>query len=233
MVFYFKIFKPKLLRLIMDIFGLSVEWLGHDCFKIKNEKIIYFDPYQIFPQEPADLILISHEHFDHCSISDLRKIVKSSTVVIAAVECKNKLKEIEKEINRIIYLTPGQRIAVNAVIIEAIAAYNVNKFYSPGIPFHPQADKKIGFVVTFHKLRIYHAGDTDLIPEMRMLKNIDIAFLPVSGTYVMTAEEAAKAVEEIKPRVAIPMHYGTIVGSKADANRFKELIKTSEVKIFS
>jgi L-ascorbate metabolism protein UlaG (beta-lactamase superfamily) len=217
----------------MDILGLDIEWHGHDCFEIKVEKIIYFDPYQLGQKklDTADLILITHEHFDHCSSADVKKIADKDTIVVASEQCKTVLAAVENFVRNIFYMKPGQKKDFFGISVEAVPAYNINKFQPSGVPFHPKADGKNGYVVTIAGRRVYHAGDTDFIPEMRELKNIDIAFLPVSGTYVMTAQEAAEAAQAIKPKVVIPMHFGTIIGSRADAERFAYLAKGIEVKI--
>lgn len=209
----------------MKILGFDIEWLGHDCFKIKTDRVIYFDPFQIGENEKADLILITHEHFDHCSPKDLEKIIKSETSIVAAASCKSSLDKFSDKTKEIVYLKPNERKDLNGILIETVPAYNVNK------NFHLKTDGKVGYVITLNGKRIYHAGDTDLITEMSSLGKIDIALLPVSGTYVMTAEEAAKSVQLIKPKVAIPMHYGKIIGNKSDAEKFKQLVKTCEVKI--
>lgn len=194
----------------------NITWLGHDCFKIIGAgKIIYVDPFQLKPpQEPADLILITHEHFDHCSPKDFQAVMKSTTMTAASAVCGPELLT-----GRLLIVKPGERHTFEGISIETIPAYNINK------TFHPQGDARVGFIITVEGQRIYHAGDTDFIPEMKELKNIDIALVPVSGTYVMTAEEAADAVNAFKPKLAIPMHYGSIVGSVEDARRFKELAK--------
>ncbi len=200
--------------------GIRISWLGHDCFRIKDSKTIYIDPYQIAGGEPADILLISHEHYDHCSIEDARKIASPSTVVITTEACKESLSTLK--VREIKSVKPGDKQVVGDVSIEAVPAYNVNKFRAPGKVFHPKEDQKVGFIVTLKGVRVYHTGDSDLIPEMKDLK-ADVALLPVSGTYVMTAEEAAEATKVIKPKLAIPMHYGAIVGSEKDAEKFKRL----------
>ena len=124
---------------------------------------------------------------------------------------------------------PGDKIEVGDISIELVPAYNLNKFREPGKVFHPKEDGKAGFVIGMKGLRVYHAGDTDAVPEMKGLKP-DIALLPVSGTYVMTPEEAAQAARMVEPKLAIPMHYGAIVGSEQDAHKFKQLV-TCEVQI--
>jgi L-ascorbate metabolism protein UlaG (beta-lactamase superfamily) len=118
---------------------------------------------------------------------------------------------------------------VDDVAIEAVPAYNINKFREPGRVFHPKEDGKLGFVLTIEGVRIYHAGDTDNIPEMKDIRT-DIALLPVSGKYVMTAQEAADAAGVINPKVAIPMHYGGTIGSPKDGETFQKSAKC-EVKI--
>lgn len=210
----------------MEVLGLEIERLSHDCFRVTSGgKVVYFDPYNIGTHKGADLILISHEHYDHCSVPDLMKIVKGDTIIVAAEECRSKLNEIKSKVHEIVYINPGGKIAVGNFQVEAVPAYNVDKFKSPGQPFHPQRDKKCGYILTVAGKRLYHAGDTDIIPEMNDFENIDIAFLPVSGTYVMTADEAAKAADIIKPKVAVPMHWGAIVGTKDDVDRFWDRAK--------
>ncbi len=191
----------------------AIHWLGHDCFKITNNLVIYTDPFNIKKQDKADIILITHEHFDHCSPDDIKKIQTKDTVIVAPADCLSKLTGTVK------IMKPNETISVKGISINAIPAYNINK------QFHPKMKGWVGYIITVNNTRIYLAGDTDYIPEMNSLHNIDIALLPVSGTYVMTAEEAAQAAMAIKPKVAIPMHYGAIVGNIADAKKFKQLLK--------
>ncbi len=201
--------------------GLKISWLGHDSFRIKNSKTIIIDPFKIRAiTDKADILLITHEHSDHLSLEDLKKVVSEKTTVIAIPECKGDLsKLIVREVK---IVRPGDKVELGDVTVEVVPAYNVNKFREPGRVFHPKEDGKAGYIITVKGVRVYHAGDTDVIPEMKGLRT-DIALLPVSGTYVMTAEEAADATKMIKPRLAIPMHYGAIVGSERDAEKFKQL----------
>jgi L-ascorbate metabolism protein UlaG (beta-lactamase superfamily) len=191
-----------------------MKWLGHDTFKIESGgKVIYTDPFQLKEGLPkADLILITHEHYDHCSPEDVKKITKDSTVIVAPGDCEGKLKGNVRTVK------PGDELTEMGVDIEAVPSYNTNK------QFHPKFNSWVGYIFTVEGKRIYLAGDTDRIPEMKNFR-CDIALLPVSGTYVMTAEEAAMAAEDIKPEVAVPMHYASIVGTEEDAEKFKKLYK--------
>ena len=209
--------------------GVKISWLGHDGFKIKNAKTVYVDPYEIKGGEAADILLISHNHEDHCSPEDVKKIVSEKTTIITTAESKRKLSKTKAK--EILVVKPGQKMLIDDVSVEMVPAYNVNKFRSPGHLFHPKENEMLGFIVTMNGVRIYHAGDTDLIPEMERF-NVDVACLPVSGTYVMTAEEAVESTRHIKLKVAIPMHYGSIVGDDRDAERFKTLA-SCEVRILS
>ena len=186
----------------------KIVWLGHDGFRIDGDKIVYFDPYQISPGPKADLILVTHEHFDHCSPGDIAKIQKPETVIVTE---KDSAKKLEGNVK---IVRPGQTIDVDEIKIEAVSAYNTDK------TFHPKENGWLGFIVEMEGVRIYHAGDTDFIPEMNQFE-VDIALLPVSGTYVMTAVEAIEAALAIRPKLAIPMHYGAIVGGDQDAKDFK------------
>ena len=211
--------------------GIKIKWLGHDSFNIAGNIRIIIDPYKITKQEKADLVLISHNHFDHLSVNDLKNVSTKDTSIVAAKECIDMVKGFD--FKEKIGISPGEEKTVRGVKIKSIRAYNVTKINSDTKkPFHPKEDNKVGFLFELDGITIYHAGDTDLIPEMSDLKP-EIALVPVSGTYVMTAQEAAKAVEKIKPKIAIPMHYGVIVGSEKDANEFKQLVKSCEVQILT
>ena len=198
----------------------ALHWLGHDCFRLDSSiGPIYWDPYEISGGPTAALILVSHDHFDHCSPADISKIQGPETVIVTEKDSAKKLS------GNVVVLSPGQSTEVKGVKVQAVPAYNTSK------DFHPKANGWLGFIVTVDGVSIYHAGDTDYIPEMDALK-VDIALLPVSGTYVMDAEEAITAAQRIGPKVAVPMHYGAIVGSEADAKRFAEALKGQmEVRI--
>ena len=190
----------------------KIFWLGHASIRIEADTVIYIDPWKVKGEPRADLILISHAHHDHFSPGDIKKLRKKDTVIVGPADCTSQLKGDVRT------MAPGDAITVGAVKIEAVPAYNPRK------PYHPQANRWLGFILTVEGQRIYFAGDTDLIPEMKDLR-ADIAILPVGGTYTMTAAEAAEAAAIIKPTVAIPVHCGDIVGTLDDAKKFRQFAR--------
>lgn len=212
----------------MKLMNLEVIRIAHDTFKIAGSKVIYTDPFKVTHRDEADIVLLSHEHFDHLSLEDLNKVIFPGSTILASPLCKEGLKGVK--VKGLHYLDPGGKHLVGKVEVDAVPAYNVNKFREPGHAFHPKAENRLGFVFTMDGTTVYFAADTDFIPEMKSIK-CDIALLPVSGTYVMTAEEAAEAAAALNPKIAVPMHYGAIVGSDADAKRFKSLVKNCPVEI--
>jgi L-ascorbate metabolism protein UlaG (beta-lactamase superfamily) len=178
-----------------------LHWLGHDSFRLEGPPVVYFDPVDLEGQpSPADLVLITHEHHDHCSPEDVAKIRGPETVVLAGGRAAEQLSGAR-------VVKPGERLLVAGVEVETVPAYNVNKFRATGVPFHPPEAEHVGYIVTVGDVRLYFAGDTDQIPEMAEIE-CDVALLPVSGTYTMTAEEAAEAARVLAPQIAVPMHYG-------------------------
>ncbi len=195
----------------------KVKWLGHASFRIEGEKAtVYIDPWKLKGSAPADVICITHSHFDHLSEEDVEKIRKPSTVIIGPADCGGEFGEAFTEI------AVGGSQSVGDVTVEAVPAYNTDK------DFHPKSSNWVGYIVTVDGVRIYHTGDTDVIPEMDDVST-DVALVPVGGTYTMTVGQAADAVEKINPKVAVPMHCGDIVGTLNDRETFKAACKTSVV----
>ncbi len=201
--------------------GLSVKWLGHASFQIKTDgKNIYIDPYEGRYTEKADVILVTHSHYDHCDVHKINEARKENTVIIAPADCAQRIRGDVRT------LSPGDRVTVRGVNIGAVQAYNHKRFKSPGIPYHPRG-LGVGYLLTIGDKTIYHAGDTDLIPEMRQLKDIYLALLPVGGTYTMDIAEAVEAAMVINPKVVIPMHI-----LNADPMEFKRSLEArSQIKV--
>ena len=206
--------------------NIKVYLLGHaSTMIVSGRKTIYIDPYILPDNSPkADLILVTHEHFDHCAPDKIAQISDDNTQIIAPEGCAQTIKDKMTEIE------VGKTIDLDNIKITAVEAYNIGK------QFHPKGTG-VGYIIEIDGVKIYHAGDTDRIPEMRDLKekDIDIAFLPVGGTYTMDVDEASDATRDIMPKVVIPMHYGAIKGTSADIDAFKRLVKDKapgvEVKV--
>ena len=191
---------------------VQLQWFGHASFKISSgSDVIYIDPWKLkSTPHDATIVLVSHSHYDHYSAEDIAKVSGITTKFIAAEDVVQKQEKGQT-------LKPGQSIDINGIKITGIPAYN------PAKQFHPRANNWLGFVIEIAGKRIYYAGDTDATDEMKALKNIDLALLPVGGKYTMNADEAADATKQFKPKQAIPYHWGDIVGSQADADNFKKL----------
>jgi L-ascorbate metabolism protein UlaG (beta-lactamase superfamily) len=196
----------------------KIHWLGHATIKINGTKTVYVDPYELSDEaEKADIILITHNHYDHLSVEDIGMITYEETVVVIPGSLLVSLENVVKKA----YV--GEPISVKGIEIKAVPAYNIVK------SFHPRSQGYVGYVFTLDNVTYYHAGDTDHIPEMRAI-DADVAFLPVGGTYTMDAAQAAAAAKDINPALAIPIHWGSIVGSETDAEKFKNLCEC-EVRI--
>ena len=180
---------------------VTIKWLGHAAFQIKGkDKIAYIDLGEgAKPSDKADLVLITHSHWDHFDPKVIERVMKADTLVIAPKDCAQKLKVKIKSVE------PGESLKVGDLEFRAVHAYNVKRFRSPGVPFHPKGFG-VGYVLIIDGKSIYHTGDTDLIPEMKELKGVDIAILPTGDTYTMDNTEAAEAVVIINPKIVIPMH---------------------------
>lgn len=201
----------------------EVSVLTHSSIRISGRLTLYFDPYQIQNEnQDADIILITHDHFDHFSPEDIRKIIKEDTVLVLP-ECMHNLnmRELDKGVPgdsvEYKYVAPEDVVEVKGLIIKAVPAYNRMK------PFHPKSKKYVGYLVTMDEVTYYVAGDTDSTPENQAVK-CDVALVPVGGKFTMNYKEAASLVNSIRPRLAIPTHYGNVAGDSDDGRKFAALV---------
>ena len=201
---------------------MKIRWFGHASFLVEaSGKNIYIDPYVLPENTPiADIILITHDHYDHCDEGKVKQIYTDSTQIITTAKTAEKLSGRNVRI-----VSPGDVVELGSIKVHAVHAYNINK------PFHPKG-MGIGFIVEAEDKRVYHAGDTDFIPEMRNLRDITVVMLPVAGTYTMNMNEAVDAVLAIRPKIAIPMHYNFLEGLHANADEFKRMVESkSDVRV--
>ena len=199
----------------------ALDWLGHASFRITVGRAhVYIDPYRVHEDAPkADLILITHGHYDHFSPQDVERLTKRETWLVGPAAVAER---VSGQVHRI---GPGEALEdelVRGIHVSAVAAYNTSKRDADGKPFHPRDAGWVGYDVNVRGERLYHSGDTDVIPEMDTVTGVDVALLPVSGVYVMTAQEAAEAARRIQPRVAVPMHWGSHIGTEHDARTFAD-----------
>ena len=196
----------------------NIEVLYHSSIRIIKNKVIYIDPFKIDKSyNDADIVFITHDHFDHYSEEDIDKVINENTTIIIPEELLTKL--LKKGINKnaIITVEPNKNYMVQGIKFETISAYNTNK------TFHPKENGWVGYIIIINGIRYYIAGDTDITEENKQVK-CDVAFVPVGGTYTMDFKEAASLINEIKPKIAIPIHYGSIVGTEQDAIDFIRLL---------
>ena len=197
--------------------------LTHSSIKIKNSKTIYFDPFKIDKNyNDADYVFITHSHYDHYSEEDIKKVRKKETKIIITSDLKERVKELGFENSNIIIVNPNEKYIIDTLKIETIPAYNNKK------QFHPKSNNWVGYIIEINGEKYYIAGDTDITEENKKIK-CDVALLPIGGTFTMNYEEAAELTNIIKPKIVIPIHYGSIVGNKCDAEKFKKLIN-KEIK---
>ena len=196
----------------------GIQVLCHSSIRIKREKVIYIDPFRIQEEyHDADIILITHDHYDHYSEEDIDKIKKENTIIVVPEQLLEKVIKLGFEKDTIMIVKTNEKYKVEGMQIETIPAYNVNK------PFHPKQNGWVGYILVIEGIRYYIAGDTDITQENQNVK-CDVAFVPVGGTYTMDSKEAVKLANHILPKMAVPIHYGEIVGTKQDAIDFANLL---------
>ena len=197
----------------------GIECLGHSTIKInKDNKIIYIDPYNISDGiNDADYIFITHNHYDHFSEEDIKKVKNNETIIIITEDLYTNTLKLGFNGMNIITVKPNENYQVEGIKFSTISAYNTNK------TFHPKENNWVGYIIELEGSKYYIAGDTDITEENKKVK-CDVAFVPVGGTYTMDFKEAAHLINEIKPKIAVPIHYGSIVGTIQDATDFVKLL---------
>lgn len=196
----------------------NIEVLIHSSIRFNNGLVIYFDPFKINENyNDADIVFITHSHYDHYSEEDLKKVIKDNTIIIIPSDLEEKVLEFGFDKENIIVVKPNEEHNVFGLYFKTIPAYNTNK------NFHPRSNNWVGYIIKYNNYTYYIAGDTDITEENKKVK-CDVAFVPIGGTYTMNKEEAAKLINKIKPKIVVPIHYGLIVGTKEDAILFTKLI---------
>jgi len=195
----------------------KLHWLGHSSFRIQGDVVIYIDPWKIASRAlSADIVLVTHSHYDHLSREDIDRVKASHTEILIPQTCHSTFGEDVKTIS------PGETTTIKGIKIEAVPAYNIES------GFHPEVNEWVGYVIHLPEGIIYHGGDTDFIPEMNSL-NVDIALLPIGGIFTMTAEQAVEAAVAVNAKIAVPIHWGDVSGNRASAERFVELAKAKGI----
>ena len=202
----------------------GIEVFCHSSIKIKKDITIYIDPYKIDKEyNDADYVFCTHEHYDHFSPEDIEKVMKEDTVIITVPNTLAETMKLQPDRSKIILVGPNESYDMKNIKFETTVAYNENKL------FHQKSKEWVGYIITINGEKIYIAGDTDDLPELENIK-CDVAFVPIGGMYTMNYNEAANLINEIHPKIAVPIHYGLIIGSKEDAEAFKQEV-ISDIKV--
>lgn len=205
----------------------GIEVLCHSSIRINKHLIMYIDPFKINKDyKDADIIFCTHSHYDHFSEEDIEKVRKDNTYLVIPEDCLIKSLKMGFSEDRILIVEPRKKYELLGINFETVPAYNLEKQY------HSRESNWVGYILEINDVHYYISGDTDITPEAKAV-NCDVAFVPVGGIYTMNAKEAASLINTIEPQIAIPIHYGEIIGSADDAALFKKLVKESiEVKIY-
>lgn len=197
----------------------NIEVLNHNCIRFKKEKIIYIDPFQLNSQyQDADIILITHSHYDHFSEEDIEKVKSKNTIICVTEDLQDRALALGFSKENIILVKPNQTYQILGIEIKTIPAYNTNK------KFHPKENNWVGYLLNLQGKVYYVAGDTDITEENKTI-HCDVAFVPVGGTYTMDSKEAVELVNRMKPTFAVPVHYGSVVGTEKDAEIFVQSLE--------
>lgn len=196
----------------------KIEVLGHSSIRIAKGKVIYFDPFKIKKEyHDANLIFITHSHYDHFSLEDIVKVSNNATIFVCPTDVEKKLLAAGYQKEKILSVLPNNKYEIQNIKFTTIPAYNIDK------PYHPKENAWLGYIIEINNFKYYIAGDTDNTFETQNVK-CDVAFLPIGGTYTMNYIEAAALANTIKPKIVVPIHYGTIIGNKNLATKFLKLL---------
>lgn len=202
----------------------GIEVLCHSSIKIDKHLVIYIDPYKIKKENhDADIIFCTHTHYDHFSEEDILKVKKGNTIFVGTEDSYVKAIKLGFAEDRIIIVEPNQKKEILGIRFETVPAYNIEKQY------HPKENLWVGYILEINDIHYYIAGDTDITPEAKSV-SCDVAFLPIGGKFTMNAKEAASLINTIEPQIAIPTHYGDIVGTIADVELFEKLVR-EDIKV--
>ena len=203
----------------------GIEVLCHSSIRFDKGIVIYFDPFKIEKNyNDADIVFITHDHYDHYSLEDIRKVIKKDTALVLPTSLLEKALHDGFERDDIVTVEPNKSYHVKGIKFSTVPSYNVNK------QFHPKENNWVGYLIEMNGVTYYISGDTDITEENKQVK-CDVAFVPVGGTYTMDYKEAAELANTIEAKVVIPTHYGLIVGDKEDGERVKKLVENKEVKV--
>lgn len=202
---------------------MNIQVLNHASIKLTGEKIIYFDPYQLKEEKhDADMIFITHDHYDHYEEKSIEKVLNDQTILIVPTVLEKRARILT---DNLLIVEPNNTYTLDGITIDTVNSYNIDKSY------HPKERNYLGYNLTINNTKYYIMGDTDRTCETNKVKT-DICFVPIGGTYTMNVEEAATYINDLKPTKTIPIHYGSIVGDKSLGTTFKNLInKEIEVEI--
>ena len=196
-------------------------WFRQSAYLWRGDVNVYIDPWGLTLTDPADVIFITHAHQDHFSPEDIQKVQKRDTVIYAPHDVA---RELSGDVSAV---APGDSIEVSGISVQAVPAYNV---HPDRLDKHPKANRWVGYILELEGKTYYHAGDTDHAPELDDVRT-DVAFLPIGGTYTMDPGEAAGLARSISPQIAVPMHYGFVVGSPKDAETFRREAEPVTVEV--
>ncbi len=196
----------------------GIIWTGQASVKISGLGAnIYVDPFNLKAEDKADIVLITHSHGDHLDMTSLKKVCYEKTTIIAPKDVAERLELIPRK--EIIIVAPGDTVKTGDILINAVHMYNIKK-----TDCHLKANKWVGYTITGNGITVYHAGDTERIPEMKDIR-CDIALLPLGQIFTMNSvEDAAESAKDVKAKLAVPIHYGMYEGTRKDADKFKELL---------